>query len=231
MDDNINNNYPIILLSWWKNYKIPILLGTGSVLFIILSVVLLVKSVQTTAPIRFETRESTASGQPLAEIIIDIEGGVVNPGVYHLAKGSRLDDAIKIAGGLNENADQNYISERLNKAQILVDGGKILIPVINGTITSHNNSFATCTGMSQNCSPVVTTSSQTSQNRAENPSNTNLISINDATESELDSLSGVGPVTAQKIISNRPYQTLEDLVAKKAVGESVYNKIKDLISL
>ena len=58
-----------------------------------------------------------------------------------------------------------------------------------------------------------------------------LININSASESELDTLTGVGPVTIGKIIDNRPYNTLEELVSKKAVSKSVFEKIKDSISL
>jgi competence protein ComEA len=58
-----------------------------------------------------------------------------------------------------------------------------------------------------------------------------LISINQASESELDKLPGVGPVTAQKIIDFRPYSSIEELVSKKAVGEKVFEKIRDLITL
>jgi competence protein ComEA len=60
-------------------------------------------------------------------------------------------------------------------------------------------------------------------------SSTGSVNINQATEEELDALPGVGPVTAQKIISNRPYQSVDDLVSKKAVGQSVFSKIKDQV--
>ncbi len=62
-------------------------------------------------------------------------------------------------------------------------------------------------------------------------SQSNLISINTATAAELDTLPGVGPVTAQKIISSRPYSSLEDLVSKKAVNKSTFEKIKELVAL
>lgn len=57
-----------------------------------------------------------------------------------------------------------------------------------------------------------------------------LVNINSATEAELDSLPGVGPVSANKIIASRPYGSLEDLLSKKAISASVYAKIRDLIS-
>ena len=61
--------------------------------------------------------------------------------------------------------------------------------------------------------------------------NTDLININNASESELDSLPGIGKVTAQKIISGRPYQTIKELKTRKIVGNSTFEKIKNLISV
>ena len=52
-----------------------------------------------------------------------------------------------------------------------------------------------------------------------------------ASQSELESLPDVGPVTAVKIIDNRPYGSLEDLVAKKAMGQSLYDKLKSQLTL
>lgn len=57
------------------------------------------------------------------------------------------------------------------------------------------------------------------------------ISINASSQSELESLSGVGPATAKKIMGGRPYQTLEELVSKKAIGQALFDKIKDQLSL
>jgi len=58
-----------------------------------------------------------------------------------------------------------------------------------------------------------------------------LININVAPESELDKLTGVGPVTAQKIIAGRPYSKTEDLVSKKVLGQSAFDKIKESITV
>lgn len=57
-----------------------------------------------------------------------------------------------------------------------------------------------------------------------------LVSINSGTQAELESLPGVGPVTAQKIMSLRPYGSVEELLGKKAVSSVVYQKVKDLVS-
>src|SRR3989338_3847047 len=58
-----------------------------------------------------------------------------------------------------------------------------------------------------------------------------LININSATQSELESLPGIGPVYAEKIINGRPYQSIEELKSKKVIGESLYNKIKDKLTI
>ena len=57
------------------------------------------------------------------------------------------------------------------------------------------------------------------------------VNINIATLAQLEELPGIGPVTASKIISDRPYQTVDDLLNKKIVGKAIFEKIKDLISL
>ncbi len=62
--------------------------------------------------------------------------------------------------------------------------------------------------------------------KAENP-----VNINTATTLELENLPGVGPVTAGKIIAGRPYVTVDELVIKKAVGRSIYEKISPLVTV
>jgi len=59
----------------------------------------------------------------------------------------------------------------------------------------------------------------------------NLININTAAEAQLDSLPGIGPTTAKKIIAGRPYQNISQLIEQHIVSQAVYLKIKDLISL
>jgi DNA uptake protein ComE-like DNA-binding protein len=212
----------------WQVYKIPILIGSISVIFIGIALVLLVKSTQTATPIKFSSDTPGVLGQ-LSTVTIDIEGGVVRPGVYTLPFDAIIDDAIASAGGFTDSADLEYVAKVINRAGKVVDGGKIYIPTKQDT-TSYNNGFATSgqdSVSSQNQGSVVAMPGMASQNGAF----FNLISINTASFSELDSLPGIGPVTATKIISNRPYQTLEELVSRKVVGKSVYGKIKEKISL
>jgi len=107
-----------------------------------------------------------------------------------------------MAGGLSGNADQS----KINLAAKITDGQKIYVFAQGeNTGTTSIKGITSITG-------------------------SDLININTASESELDKLPGIGPVTAQKIITSRPYSSLEELLTKKAVSSSVYEKIKGLIA-
>ncbi|MBI5449488.1 helix-hairpin-helix domain-containing protein [Candidatus Gottesmanbacteria bacterium] len=198
-----------------RRYKIPIILGSGSVFFIIISFILLFKSTQLTKPIQFSQDQLTASasgvqGVSVSVITVDVEGAVVKPGIYRLSRDARVDDAIAAAGGFSTEADLDRIAATMNRAAKLVDGGKLYFPK-KGEISSPSlGSVGNPGTVGDLRSPV---------------------NINTGTESALESLPGVGPVTAKKIIDNRPYQTLEELVSKKAVGQSLFEKIKEKIAL
>lgn len=197
-----------------RSYTWPIALGAVSLLCITISLVLLVRSIQTTNPIEFSNdKETSGTGVLSAGIVkVDIEGAVVSPGLYGLPEGSRVEDAIAAAGGLTANVDEIVFVKTVNRAAKIIDGAKLYIPKINeaGNSTSHNPYSIVATSV---------------------PSRNGIVSINTASQSELELLSGVGPVTAQKIISGRPYQTLEELVAKKAIGASLLEKLRNQLAL
>lgn len=150
-------------------------------------------------------KESLVESQKI--ISVDVSGAVNAPGVYQLKDGSRIEDAVGAAGGFAEVANQEYISKYLNMAQKLSDGSKVYVPV------TGENSLPSGVGS------VAGTSINTKVN------------INTATQAELEALPGIGPVTASKIISDRPYQEVEELLNKKVVGNSVFEKIKGSIAV
>jgi competence protein ComEA len=142
-----------------------------------------------------------------ATITIDIEGAVLKPGVYSLPEESRVQDALIASGGLAKNADHQKLAKQLNLASKVTDGGKIYIPFEG--------------------EDVLASSGQTVLGYAA----ASMININAASISELDTLSGIGKVTADKIIANRPYGTVDELVSKKIVGKKVFEQIKNKISV
>lgn len=135
-------------------------------------------------------------------LTIDIQGAIYKPGVYQLPQNSRMLDALKKGQGLTEQADRYLIAKTFNLAKLLIDEEKIYIPYLD------ERNFNDYSGQTNT-----------------------LISINSASETQLELLPGIGPVRAQAIADNRPYSTIEELVSKKVLGEATLNKIINLISL
>ena len=137
----------------------------------------------------------------VSEIVVDVEGAVISPGVYKLNSDQRMVDALAVAGGLSEEADRDWVEKNVNLAGKLSDGLKIYIPRNGEEILSGSASSAI-----------------------------SVMNINNASVADLKSLSGVGDVTAQKIIDGRPYSSIEELLEKKIVSASTFEKIKDEIA-
>lgn len=142
-------------------------------------------------------------------IFIDIEGAVVKPGVYKLPQESRIQDGLVAAGGLSASADRKFIAKNLNLATKLSDGAKIYIPAIGEVLRldSGLNSF----------SQVGTAGG--------------LVNINISSQTQLEALPGIGPVSALKIIAGRPYGSVDELLNKKIVGSKVFGQIKDKVTV
>jgi len=158
-----------------------------------------------------ETKSSKFAGQnkeaSAKKIVVDVAGAVKNPGVYNLKEDSRTSDALSAAGGLADQADQGWVAKNINLAAKLSDGQKVYIAALGEQVDSSIGDVA----------GTSTTNS--------------IININSASESQLDTLPGIGPVTANKIIAGRPYKAISDLLSKKIVGQSTYAKIKDKITV
>ena len=154
------------------------------------------------------SEHSLSQGSELGDIVVDVAGAVVNPGVYKLQSGSRVGDALVMAGGLAEGADRDWVSQTLNLAEVVKDGGKIYIPARQQIGESA----------SQPDSQLVSQKS-------------GKININTASQAELDALVGIGAARAVAIIASRPYANTEELVSKAKIPQSVYDKIRDSISI
>ena len=151
------------------------------------------------------TRVITPTKMP--GITVDIEGAVNKPGVYNLPADSRIENLLTLAQGLSSNADTTKVAQTINLSAKLVDSMKVYIPAIGDTAV-----LGASTGGE---------SSQVNGGGA--------VNINAASLSDLDALPGIGPVTAQKIIDNRPYASVSDLQTKKIVKSNVYTEIKDKV--
>ena len=144
-------------------------------------------------------------GEMAVEIWVDVQGGVVQPGVYSLREGDRVKDALIAAGGLDERADREAVAKYINLAEKIEDGTKLYIPTI-GEAGLDSQQDGQVQGLSSG-----------------------RVNVNTATVSELDQLWGVGEARAQTIIEGRPYQTIEEV--KKVLPNNVFERIKDEITV
>jgi competence protein ComEA len=149
----------------------------------------------------------------LEPLVVHVSGAVTRPGVYNLPAGSRIKDALLAAGNTTSGADP----EALNLAAPLEDGVKIVVPLLNPPTASPQPSSFSST-------PAV------SDNLAAGP-----ININQATQAELESLPGIGPVIAQRIIAyreeNGPFTTTEAIQNVAGIGPATFEDIESLITV
>jgi competence protein ComEA len=205
-----------------KKYKIEIFLLGASFFIAIFSLILYQKE---KAEEKKEVVEEKTFNNPLPykKIFVDVAGAVKNPGVYEATFGARLKDVLDLAGGLSDEADKFFFQRNFNLAKIVIDQEKIYIPstweVQSGIFVENQRTLD------------YTQKTNINWEGGNLENSINKININQATAEELETLPGIGKLTAQKIIKNRPYQTIDELLTKKVISKSTFEKIKDLISL
>lgn len=147
-----------------------------------------------------------------APIVVNVDGAVQLPGVYSLPLHSRVEDAVEAAGGFTENARPGSI----NLAALLEDGSHIYIPYHSAEINSGIENGERAYGLSESGEMI------------------SLININQAPLEVLVTLPGIGPVTAEKIISYREEHTftrIEEIQKVPGIGPSTYEDIKMYITV
>lgn len=161
-------------------------------------------------------------------IYVDISGALKNPGVYCFNSGDLIIDAVKKAGGFNTKVALEYVERNINLSKPLTNGLKLYFP-------STSELICTLKPFTLKEEEVLPPSNQIEEvpdnNNSENTTSSNCININTGTITQLDSLDGVGASTAQKIIDNRPYSKIEDLLNVSGIGEATYNKFKNNICI
>lgn len=162
-------------------------------------------------------------------IYVHVCGAVVNPSVYELPAGSRVYEAVQIAGGFTEDADESYV----NQAQTLSDGVKLVIPTIEQTQAMvTENSEVDLVGIVGEQGGVQETAASA---QGETASSDGKININTASEAELCNIPGIGATRAAAIVAYRQekggFSSVEDIMNVSGIKEGTYEKIKDSIKV
>ncbi len=166
--------------------------------------------------------------EPAEDIMVHVCGAVLCEGVYELPGGSRVIDAVRAAGGFDSEADTSYV----NQAQVLEDGVKLKIPTTTETEkleddTPKQNEIiqsdeAGITGMTESAD-------------SGSGSKDGKVNINTASETELCSISGIGPGRAKKILEyreqNGKFERIEDIMKVSGIKDKFFAKIKDYITV
>jgi competence protein ComEA len=162
------------------------------------------------------TPEVAAPLEPVApaapeRLVVHVVGSVRRPGLYRLREGQRVADAVSRAGGATRRADL----AALNLAAPLVDGTQVLVPTRVAAASSGVSS-----------SPELPSASS-SMPQAK-------VSLATATLEQLDTLPGVGPVTAQKIVDYRtehgPFASVDDLDEVPGIGPATIEDLRDFVT-
>lgn len=172
--------------------------------------------------------------EPLDDKIkVEIKGAVNNPGVYELETGKRVEDVIKLSGGLKKDADVS----NTNLSKNLVDEMVIII-YTKDEINSMTTGNTTIKYIDKECiCPVIENNSCTSDvvtNFEVIEEVSDKISLNKATLEELMTLKGIGESKAKSIIEYRektPFKSIEELLNVKGIGKAMFEKIKANISI
>jgi competence protein ComEA len=180
-----------------------------------------------TAPEVILATASLPPDAPQEALRVEISGAVVTPGVYGLPPGARLIDGIEAAGGWGDRVDPLRVEICLNLAAPLVDGSAIRVP-------SRDDRFLLGT---EGVSCGVLYASPTEISAADPSSGTaassGKVDLNTATVEQLDSLPGIGPATAAKIIAARrtsPILIVDDLLSRGIISQRILDQIRALVT-
>ena len=162
-----------------------------------------------------ESGERSMDEQVVGDVVVDVSGAVERPGVYRLPEGGRVGEALEAAGGLTDEADEDFMARRLNLAAKLVDGTKVYIPFV-GELESGSLP-----------ADLVDTNAGVTSGSVQG---SGVVNVNTASEGELDSLWGIGKSRAADIAANRPYTDVGELKSKADLPDNVIEKNEGKIS-
>lgn len=205
------------MAEWIKEHKVYVIPGVLLVVILVFYLMMHGKGDETAQGdweqaqppfLEEETEMEPEDEEEGEEMLVDVKGAVRNPGVYYAKPGQRVIDMIEEAGGLMEDADESA----LNFAMRVVDEMVIYVPR---------------TGEEPGSREVISLPEETEKE--------GKVNLNQADQSQLETLPGVGPSKAAAIIEyrekNGPFKVIEDLMLVSGFGEKTFEKLKDKITV
>lgn len=181
-----------------------------------------------------EVTDKKEEKKAVKTVFVDVKGAVNAPGVYELDDGKRVIDAINLAGGLSENA--NVIN--LNLSKKLTDEMYVIVYTkdeINNYLKNNKNDKIECASKECVCPNINNDACIKKDNTKNSSEKVGMVSLNSASKEELMSLSGIGDAKAAAIIKYRSenggFKTIEEVKNVSGIGDAVYEKIKNNITV
>lgn len=232
----LNNTYGGDKITFHYRYRKQIIIA--SVLLLIIGITiyffLTIKPTKTskkeTEPIVNKKEEKKPSQESTIKYQVDIKGEVINPGIYTMDSSSRVIDVIKAAGGLTENANTSVI----NLSKKITDE-MVIIVYSNNEVEDFKKTKELEEQVSSKCKQNDKYGLENDACISSDAKLESLISLNAATVADLIKLPGIGEVKANDIIAYRnehgPFENIEDLKNVSGIGENLFAKIKDYLTI
>lgn len=189
-----------------------------------------------------ETKEEEKEKQDnqIENVFVDIKGAIANPGVYELEQNKKVIDVVNLAGGFLENANTttvNLAKKVTNEMVIIIyTNEEIKKAMLDGTTAKVIDNTCVCPVLKNDaCINKNETKKDTTTKSNEQEGLTEPININTATASDFDKLPGIGASKAESIVQyrekNGPFEKIEDLKEISGIGDALFEKIKDYITI
>ncbi len=218
-------------ISYYKKYLI---LASSLVLFAVAGIgyFMLNNNDSVITEVLAETTSTTSAfKKESAKLYFDIKGSVKKPGVYEFIQGDKIIDAINKAGGLTKNATTNNLnlSKKLTNEMVIYVFSKNELTTTKAYEQISNASECKCETIEiNNCVDKNTTNESTNNE-------TSKININTDNKEKLMTISGIGSSKADAIIEYRTkngnFKTTEDIMNVSGISKTIYDKIKDIITV
>lgn len=177
--------------------------------------------------LKIEQQAVDTASEEEAKITVYVSGAVANPGLHEIAPGSRAVEAIAAAGGMTEEANK----DKVNLAKICKDGMQVNVPRLSA---KERRRLAAANTLASSAETAEQSGASYNSAQESETALTGKVHLNTATAEELETLPGVGAVTAQRIVEYRSvhgFARIEDLMNVKGIGQAKFKKMQPWLDL